>query len=86
MGYDPASMTECGINWSEDQDPFNHVTNATYPRYMALCNFRVFETFADDLKEKYEDLMNARGIGVIVKTYVLDLKRPTKYPDSVRCY
>lgn len=83
MGYDPATMTEHGIVWADDQDPFGHVMGAAYPHYIAACNFRVFESFEVQLKEKFEDLLKARGIGVITKTYTVDLQRPVTYPDSV---
>lgn len=83
MGYDPTTMTEHGIVWADDQDPFGHVMGAAYPHYIAVCNFRVFESFEPQLKEKFEDLLKARGIGVITKTYTVDLLRPVSYPDSV---
>ena len=85
MGYDPVTMVECGIKWAEDQDPFGHVGNSIYPHYMALSNLRVFESFAEYLGDnRFMDPMKERGIGPLVKTYTLDLKRPTSYPDSVR--
>ena len=34
-------------------------------------------------KEKYDDLMETRGVGVVVKSYTIDLKRPVAFPDSV---
>ena len=83
MGYDPTTMTEHGVVWADDQDPFGHVMGAAYPHYFAVCNFRVFESFETQLKDKYEDLFKARGIGVITKTYTVDLLRPVTYPDSV---
>ena len=83
MGYDPATMCERGIVWSDDQDPFDHVANSAYPHFVAICNFRVFESFEEYLGDKYQDLLKGRGIGVMVKTYTLDIKRPVTYPDSV---
>ena len=84
MGYDPATMTECGVIWSDHQDPFNHVTNAQFPHYATVCNFRVFESFAAQLgPENYRELKAATGRGVLVKKYMLDIKRPVTYPDSV---
>lgn len=34
MGYDRATMVECGVNWSDDHDPFQHVKNHAYPHYV----------------------------------------------------
>ncbi|KAH8645582.1 hypothetical protein BGZ60DRAFT_392540 [Tricladium varicosporioides] len=83
MGYDKQTMVECGVSWSDDHDPFKHVKNAAYPHYVNQCNFRVFESFEEQLGERFEDLMNTRHIGVMVKTYTINLKRPVKYPDSL---
>lgn len=27
MGYDEETMIKCGVNWSDDQDPFKHIKN-----------------------------------------------------------
>ncbi len=84
MGYDPVTMCERGIHWTDDQDPFDHVANTAYPHFVAICNFRIFESFEEYLGDKYKDMFQGRGIGVMVKTYTLDIKRPVAYPDSVR--
>ena len=84
MGYDPASMTEHGVVWADDQDPFGHVANATFPRYVSCCGFRLFESFAAQLgPAAYQDLLRARGIGVIVREYSLEIRRPVRYPDAL---
>ena len=83
MGYDRDTMIEVGVNWSDDHDPFRHVKNHAYPHWVAQCNVRVFQSFEKPLgKEKYDDLMNARHIAVLVKSYTVDLKRPVQFPDS----
>ena len=83
MGYDVPTFTEHGVDWADDQDPFGHVGGATYSRLVYSCNFRLFESFARTLKEKYDDLYRARGVGVLTKSYSMDLKRQVTYPDSV---
>lgn len=83
QGYDAESMLEHAISWADDQDPFDHVANASFPRFTSACNFRLFESFEAQLKDKFDDLMKARGIGVIVKSTQLDIKRPVSYPDAV---
>lgn len=57
--------------------------NAGFPHYASACNFRLFESFEEHLKDKFQDLMKVRGIGVIVKSSTIDIKRPVSYPDSV---
>ncbi|KAI2602751.1 hypothetical protein GGR54DRAFT_487851 [Hypoxylon sp. NC1633] len=83
QGYDEASMIEHGVTWADDQDPWGHIMNAGFPHYASACNFRLFESFEEHLKDKFQDLMKVRGIGVIVKSSILDIKRPVTYPDSI---
>ncbi|MCJ1356674.1 MAG: hypothetical protein MMC33_006669 [Icmadophila ericetorum] len=83
MGYNAESMVECGVRWEDDQDPFGHVAGPAYPRYVGICNLRVIESFAEWLKDKYDDMVNARGIGILAKAYTVDVKRPVTYPDSL---
>jgi hypothetical protein len=83
QGYDEPSMLEHAVTWADDQDPWGHIANAMYPHFTSACNFRLFESFEEQLKEKFQDFIKARGIGVIVKTTTLDIKRPVTYPDAV---
>ena len=83
MGYDVPTMTEHGVVWADDQDPFGHVGGATYIHLLFKCNFRLFESFAKTLKHKYEGLFRATEVGVMTKTYATDLKRQVTYPDCV---
>jgi hypothetical protein len=55
----------------------------SYPHFVSICNFRIFEGFEEYLGERYQDMFKGRGIGVMVKTFTLDIKRPVTYPDSV---
>lgn len=86
MGYDVPTLTEHGVDWADDQDPFGHVGGATYSRLIYSCNFRLFESFARTLKDKYEELYRARGVGVLTKSYSMDLRRQVTYPDSVSTF
>ncbi|KAI1812264.1 hypothetical protein GGS20DRAFT_558821 [Poronia punctata] len=84
QGYDVPTMMEHGVSWADDQDPWGHIMNAGFPHYATACNFRLFESFEEYLgKEKFEDLMKVKGVGVIVKSTTLDIKRPVSYPDSI---
>ncbi|KAJ7133483.1 hypothetical protein C8R44DRAFT_838888 [Mycena epipterygia] len=83
MGYDVPTMTEHGVAWADDQDPFGHVGGATYARLIFKGNFRVFESFAKTLGDKYDELYRAKGVGVIIKSYNMDLKRQVVYPDCL---
>ena len=84
MGYDPSTMTERGLVWAEDQDPFGHVMNAAYPHFLSMCNFRVMESFEQWLgPTAYENMVNARGIAPVVRKYEIDLRRVVRYPDAL---
>lgn len=61
-----------------------NIQNKQANSYNLAGNVRVFHSFEASLgKEKYEDLMNARGIGVMVRSSETRLMRPVKFPDSV---
>ncbi|MCJ1312458.1 hypothetical protein MMC25_006132 [Agyrium rufum] len=84
MGYDMSTATERGLLWSEDQDPFGHVTNTAYPHFIAICNHRIFESFEQWLgEETYEEMIKGKGIGPVVGRYELELKKVVQYPDSI---
>ncbi|KAJ7498643.1 hypothetical protein FB451DRAFT_1384443 [Mycena latifolia] len=83
MGYDVPTMTEHGVAWADDQDPFGHVGGATYPRLVFKANFRVFESFSKTLGDKYDDLYRAKGVGILIRSYMMDLRRQVTYPDCL---
>jgi hypothetical protein len=84
MGYEVLTMTEHGVAWSDDQDPFGHVSGATYMHLIIQANFRVLESFAKPLKTKYDEFIRARGVGILNKAYNTNIKRQVVYPDCVR--
>lgn len=84
MGYEYETMFEHPVSWGDDQDPFKHVTTSSYTRYFVNAGIRFFESFQGSLKDKFKEFMNAEGIGIVVRHYTADIRRPVKYPDSVR--
>ncbi|KAJ0332040.1 hypothetical protein COL922a_011516 [Colletotrichum nupharicola] len=85
QGYDEETMIEHGVVWADDQDPFGHIMNAGFSHFASSCNFRVFESFEAQLGGKINDFINAKAIGVMVKQFTVDIKRPVSYPDSIIC-
>ncbi|KAH0539058.1 hypothetical protein FGG08_004404 [Glutinoglossum americanum] len=84
MGYDTSTFTEHGVVWADDQDPFGHLKYAAFPHLFAVCNFRLFESFSRSLgPELYEEFSRARGVGIVTKSFSIDLKRQVKYPDAL---
>lgn len=84
MGFDPTTMVEHAVTFTDDQDPFGHVMSAAYPHYFTACTFRVWESFGGSLKDKHDDFLRGRNITGMARTYTVDLKRPVAYPDAVR--
>lgn len=83
MGFEYPTMSEYPLSWADDQDSFRHVTSSAYMHMVARCGHRLFESFEGALKEKYEDLIRAQGIGIVTKYSNVKLKSPMTYPDSV---
>ncbi|KAH7303979.1 hypothetical protein B0I35DRAFT_484849 [Stachybotrys elegans] len=83
QGYDEATMLEHGVSWADDQDPFGHIMNAGFGHFSTACNFRFFESFEEQLGDKIDDLIKAKGLGVIIKAMTMNLKRPVSYPDAL---
>ncbi|TVY73292.1 hypothetical protein LSUE1_G005068 [Lachnellula suecica] len=84
MGYDPSTMVEIGINWSDDLDPFGHVKNHAYGHFTTACNVRVFHSFETSLgTEKFDDFMHARGVGVLVRSSTTRWLRPVTFPNAL---
>jgi len=84
MGYDKDTAVEVGVNWADDMDPFRHVKNHQYGHWANICNIRVFQSFEAPLgPSKFADLMAARKVGVMVRSFETNLKRPVKFPDQI---
>ncbi|KAI1211498.1 uncharacterized protein F4807DRAFT_472954 [Annulohypoxylon truncatum] len=84
MGYDPQTMTERGVLWAEDQDPFGHVKQSRFTHFLGIGFHRTMESFDDFLSEQeYNDMILAKTVTPVVRKYELDIRRPVKYPDSL---
>lgn len=84
MGYDSASMTELGVNWAHDQDPYGHVASFVYPRYFSICNMRVMEGFGRFVgEEAAKEMLSGKGVGIVARKYETDLRGMIGYPDCV---
>jgi len=84
MGYDKETAVEVGVNWADDHDPFRHVKNHQFGHWANMCNLRVFQSFELPLgPAAFTDLMSARKIGVMVRSFETSIKRPVSFPDSI---
>ena len=82
-GYEYSSLSEHPVAWAEDQDPSGHVMFQAYFHITSRCFIRVWETFEEQLKERFAGFMNGGGIGAVSKSYNVSVKRVAKYPDLV---
>jgi hypothetical protein len=85
MGYNPDTMAEHGVVWAEDQDPFGHVMQSQYIRFLGLCFHRTMESYADYLDdEEYDGMVKGRTVVPLLRKYELAIHRQVRYPDAVR--
>lgn len=83
QGYESATLTQYGVSWAEDQDPFGHVMWQAYGHFIARSFIRFMESFQETLGEKFHDFMTGRGISVMTNRSNHILRRVVKYPDLV---
>ncbi|OAG39383.1 hypothetical protein AYO21_06399 [Fonsecaea monophora] len=77
------------IVWGE-QDAMGHMNNTMYVRHAesGRCNWvRNYSSHVDPThKQRWEDLISSKGIGLILKSITVDFKFPMKWPDRVSVY
>ena len=83
MGYERSTMIEHGVHWADDLDQFRHMKSSALVSMWMSCGVRIFESFAEYLGSKFEDLMNAKGVICVSKNYTVNVLRQVTYPDSV---
>lgn len=84
-----AGLHRHNIVWGE-QDSMGHVNNVMYVRYAesGRCNtMRNFAKYVDPQhRQKWEDMLTSRGIGLILKSITVDFKFPMTWPDRISVY
>ncbi|KAK5554555.1 hypothetical protein LTR46_007281 [Exophiala xenobiotica] len=84
-----AGLHRHNIVWGE-QDSMGHVNNVMYVRYAesGRCNtMRNFAKYVDPgHRQKWEDMLTNRGIGLILKSITVDFKFPMTWPDRISVY
>ncbi|KAK6836730.1 hypothetical protein PG987_007225 [Apiospora arundinis] len=76
------------VVWGE-MDSFQHVNNAAYIRYAEASRVNWVRYFANvnpAHADDWRDLMNPRGVGLIMKSIKADYKFPVVYPDRISVY
>ncbi|OTB02437.1 hypothetical protein M426DRAFT_74667 [Hypoxylon sp. CI-4A] len=84
MGYDSTTMTERGVLWAEDQDPFGHVKQSRFMHFLGIGFHRTMESYDGYLSEReYDDMVHSKSVIPVVRKYDLEIRRQAKYPDSL---
>ncbi|KAI0188238.1 hypothetical protein F4808DRAFT_446371 [Astrocystis sublimbata] len=84
MGYDPSTMTERGVLWAEDQDPFGHVKQSKFMELLGIGFHRTMESYSEFMSEdEYSDMLQSKTILPVVHKIELQIRRQVKYPDSL---
>jgi hypothetical protein len=81
MGYDPETMTERGLKWGDDLDPWD---KTAYMAYLGTCFHRVTESHDQFLSdEEYNNMTNRKTVITKSKNFELKVRKGVSYPDSV---
>ncbi|KAI0157895.1 hypothetical protein GGR52DRAFT_180367 [Hypoxylon sp. FL1284] len=84
MGFDPKTMVEHAVLWAEHQDPFGHVMQSQFMRYLGTCFHRVMESYDEYLsKGEFEGMFQGKAVIPVIRKYELSILRQVKYPDVV---
>ncbi|KZP28702.1 Thioesterase/thiol ester dehydrase-isomerase, partial [Athelia psychrophila] len=83
-GYDPTSFWEQPIVWGH-HDAFQHVNNVHYVRFFESGRMQWLVSVAHEIggARAVEDMLRARGVGVILKSISVRYRRPVTYPDTL---
>lgn len=82
--FDPLSFWEQPVVWG-DLDSFQHVNNVRYLRFFESGRMRWLHEVALEVggEQGARDLLQGKGISLILKKIDLDFKRPVTYPDTL---
>ncbi|WFD18075.1 hypothetical protein MCAP1_000287 [Malassezia caprae] len=83
MGFNRLSITRQEVVWAE-HDQYRHVNNVHYLRWFESARMRWIQRMSRTLDPVHRDnLVQGRGIGVIVAASMCRYRRPVTYPDTV---
>jgi hypothetical protein len=81
MGYDPETMTERGVKWGEDLEPYD---KSQYMAFLGTCFHRITESHDKFLSdEEYNNMTQRKTVFTKIKNFELQIRRGVRYPDSV---
>ncbi|KAL5513109.1 hypothetical protein ACEPAH_3507 [Sanghuangporus vaninii] len=83
-GFDPESFYEQRVVWG-DQDPFRHVNNVRYLRYLESARMHWMLSLGRELggEQRARDMLAGKGISLILAEISIKFRRPITYPDTL---
>ncbi|EPS33660.1 hypothetical protein PDE_08622 [Penicillium oxalicum 114-2] len=83
------SLYKHNVVWGE-MDVMGHVNNVTYVRYAESARVNWTRNIGMHIdaanREKWFNLLNSRGIGLILRSIKVDYKFPMTFPDKITVY
>lgn len=82
--YDRESYWDQQIAWG-DLDSFRHLNNVRYVRFFESGRMRLTERLGEEVggPKMAKDMMEGRGVSIILKSIDVRFKRPVTYPDTL---
>ncbi|WVO20663.1 uncharacterized protein IAS62_001962 [Cryptococcus decagattii] len=83
QSHDTTGVLTWPVAWG-DQDAFQHVNNVQILRWVESARIRYCESWAGKLgKKAVDDILRAKGTGIILKEVSIKYKAPINYPDTL---
>ncbi|KZT55263.1 Thioesterase/thiol ester dehydrase-isomerase [Calocera cornea HHB12733] len=82
--YDRSSFWEEEIAWG-DLDSFRHLNNVRYVRFFESGRMRFTQRMGEEIGglKTAKDMMEGRGVSIILKSIDVRFRRPVTYPDTL---
>ncbi|EJT96603.1 Thioesterase/thiol ester dehydrase-isomerase [Dacryopinax primogenitus] len=83
-GFDLDTAWEQSVAWG-DLDSFRHLNNVKYIKYFESGRMRLTQRLGEQIggTKLARDMMEARGVSIILKSIDVKFKRPVTYPDTL---
>jgi len=82
-GYHGPSIWPQIIAWG-DHDQFQHVNNVHFSKFIESNRMLFFSLISQKMgKDRHDEIVKGKGIGIILSSLAIRFKRPVLYPDTI---
>lgn len=82
-GFHGPSIWPQMIAWG-DHDQFQHVNNVHFSKFIESNRMLFFSLVSEQMgKERHEEIVKGKGVGIILSSLSIRFKRPVLYPDTI---